>query len=166
MIQKAANPSIMKTRPIVIISFFTLIASLIYNPSFASTKILIGKLENVVDGNTIIVLVGSETVRVRLYGIVCPDERKSVEDLTRNAIIDLIGEDQIEIIPEFEDRFGRVLANVYVGETNISEALIQKGYAIVCPEYCKKSYCSDWYSLERAARKQKIGMWSDPIFNR
>ena len=156
----------MKTRPIFIVSFLTLIASLIYNPANASTKILTGKLKNVVDGNTIIVLVGSETVRVRLYGIVCPDERKSVEDLTRNAIVELIGEDQIEIISEYEDRYGRFWANVYVGEINISEALIRKGYAIVCPEYCKKSFCSDWYSLERAARKQKLGMWGDPIFNR
>ena len=151
----------MKTGPIFIISFFTLIASLIFNPAIASNKILIGKLENVVDGNTIIVLVGSERVRVRLFGIVCPDERKSVEDLTRNAIVDLIGEDQIEIMPEYEDSYGRFLANVYVGEINLSEALIKKGYAIVCPEYCKKSFCSDWYSLERAARKQKLGMWSD-----
>ena len=143
-----------------------LITSLILNLAIASTKIMTGKVENVVDGNTIIVLVGSERLTVRLYGIVCPDESRSVEDLAKNAIVDLIGGDQVEIKPEYEDRYGRFFANVYVGEINISEALIKKGYALVCPEYCKKSFCSDWYSLERAARTQKLGVWSDPIFNR
>lgn len=156
----------MKTRSIFIVPFLTFIASLILNLAIASTEIMTGKVKNVVDGNTIIVLVGSERLTVRLYGIVCPDERESVEDLARNAIVDLIGGDQVEIIPEFKDRYGRLFANVHVGEMNISEALIRKGYAIVCPEYCKKSFCSDWYRLERAARKQKLGMWSDPIFNR
>ena len=156
----------MKTRPIFIVSFLTLIALFFLNFAIASNKIMTGKVENVVDGNTIIVLVGSERLIVRLYGIVCPDERESIEDLARNAIVDLIGGDQVEIIPEYKDRYGRFFANVYEGEMNISETLIRNGYAIVCPEYCKKSFCSDWYSLERTARKHKLGMWSDPIFNR
>lgn len=156
----------MRTRPLFIVSLLTLITSLLLNLAIARTEIMTGKVENVVDGNTIIVQVESEKVRVRLYGIVCPDEGQPFEDLAKNAINDLIMGDQVELIPEYKDRYGRLIATVYVRKINISEALIKKGYALVYPEYCKKSFCSDWYNLERAARKQKLGIWSDPIFNR
>ena len=145
---------------------FTLLASSFSHLATATTTIITGEIVDVVDGTTIIVQVESERIRVRLYGIVCPDEGQPFVALAKNAINDLISGDQVALIPEYEDRYGRIIAHVYVRGINISEALIKNGYALVCPEYCKKSFCSAWYDLERAARKQKLGIWSEPVFNR
>jgi endonuclease YncB( thermonuclease family) len=156
----------MRKQALFNVSLLTLILSLLIIAANISAETIIGKVENVVDGNTIIVRVESESLTIRLYGIFCPDATQPYGKRAKEVINDLVRGEQVELMTEYEDRYGRIFANVYVSRINLSEALIERGYAMVCPEYCKKSFCSEWYDLERSARKQKLGMWSEPIFNR
>ena len=150
----------------LIVSLAIILALLLFISAVSSAQSMIGEVEQVVDGNTIIVRVEAERVTVRLYGIFCPEATQPSGNRAKEALNDLISGEQVELTTEYEDRFGRIFALVYADRINISEALIKRGYALVCPEYCKKSFCSEWYELERLARKQKLGMWSDPVFNR
>jgi micrococcal nuclease len=57
---------------------------------------------------------------------------------------------------------GRTVAVILVDGKNLNEELLQAGLAWVYPQYCKASFCSEWYRIEEAAREGRIGLWSHP----
>jgi micrococcal nuclease len=60
------------------------------------------------------------------------------------------------------DRYGRSVANVYVGDTSINLALVQKGQAAVYRQYL--SACPELReqlpSAEASAKQRRLGLWA------
>jgi micrococcal nuclease len=54
------------------------------------------------------------------------------------------------------DRYGRIVGREFIGEEELSRALI----AWVYPKYCTIPECDQWKELEKTARSSKIGLWS------
>ena len=98
---------------------------------------LSGPVLRVVDGDTIEVELAGETERVRYIGIDTPemdDRRPELRDLARaarraNAL--LVGNRRVrlELDVEKRDRYGRLLAYVWVGDTLVNEELVRLGHA-------------------------------------
>jgi micrococcal nuclease len=113
-----------------------------------------GKVIKVYDGDTITIASKMPfdqspyyRFSVRLKGIDCPEirtknaEEKQCAILTRNFLKDLLM-DKIVTLKEVEiEKFGRILADVYLDEVNLSDLLCEKHMAVKydggtkhCPE--------------------------------
>lgn len=107
--------------------FIFLIISSVVNAKFIS-----GKVERVVDGDTLEVLTETERIRIRVRGIDAPetdqpygsDAAQLLSDLTQGRDV-LISFD--ERMPK--DRYERVLASLAVGSTDVGLYMIENGAA-------------------------------------
>jgi len=127
-------------------------------------------VERVVDGDTFIVNISGESKRVRLIGVdtpesVHPDAQKNVDygeissQFTKNLI------EGKSVILEFdiqkEDRYGRILAYVYLPETleMLNELLLSEGHAVIMTVQPNSKYVERFVELERIARENAKGIW-------
>ena len=126
-------------------------------PAFADQAALL----RVVDGDTIYVTSErGEKVKVRLYGIDCPESKQpggaGATAFVRNHITQTV---DIQVMDH--DRYNRTVAMVILEDgTNLNEEIIRAGFAWVYGRYCRKSFCSDWENLESKARESGLGVWN------
>ena len=120
-----------------------------------------GKVVHVADGDTITVTRGSEKVKVRLYGIDCPERNQWYGQNAKSFTSAQILRKNVEITEIDVDRYGRIVAFVSIGDLIINRHLVGYGYAWVYHRYCIKPFCSEWSELEGKARKEKRGLWKN-----
>ena len=117
-------------------------------------------------------LYGKEEIKVKFIGI-------DVEDYLKGNELDEIDEVSIsdyvcssltnakEIKIEFEkdinnkDKYGRVLAWVFVDGNLLQENLVEKGYAKVAYLYDDYKYNDVIKEKEKIAKENKVGLWSE-----
>lgn len=115
-------------------------------------------LDRVVDGDTVSLVDGSRTVRIRLACIDAPEQRQGQGRRSTQALLaDLQGKD-IGIEVESRDRYGRTVAYLIVDGQNVNLRQVLDGWAWVYPKYCKRP---EFYTAENAARAARAGLWSD-----
>ncbi len=129
----------------------------------------------VVDGDTIKLDIDGETTTVRLIGIdtpesVHPDQTKNVPEgkLASEHTKDLLGKSDvfIEYGEEPYDRYGRVLAYVYIDDdTMVNAEILNDGYAQVYTIKPNNKYEEYFKQLEDDARTHDRGLWSTGIFD-
>jgi micrococcal nuclease len=118
----------------------------------------------VIDGDTIVVE-GDE--RVRYIGIDTPElasGNSAGEFLALEA--KAFNRKWVEgkmVVLEFDrqkrDRFGRLLAYVYIGETMVNEELVRKGFAREKAYPPNIKYQRLFETVEKEARSRRIGIW-------
>lgn len=129
----------------------------------------------VVDGDTIKLDIDGETTTVRLIGIdtpesVHPDQAKNVPEgkLASNHTKELLGKNDvfIEYGEEPYDKYGRVLAYVYINDdTMVNAEILNDGYAQVMTIKPNNKYEEYFKQLEQDARNNDRGLWSTGIFD-
>lgn len=127
------------------------------------------QLDGVVDGDTLSVKssAGDDT-QVRLLGIKAFEAVPERDPMSRfgRAAVDahnqLIGDAPLRVLVHTtaQDKHGRTIATLYVGETDVGLALVQKGLAMVYTVY---PFPGMPYYLEQQARAraEKKGIWAD-----
>ena len=68
---------------------------------------------------------------------------------------------RLELDVEERDRYGRILAYVYIDGLMVNEWLVANGYARVATFPPNVKYAERFLQLEREARQAKIGLWAD-----
>ena len=122
-----------------------------------------GKAVHITDGDTIKVLRGKEQVKIRLYGIDCPERRQPFGRRASQFTAELVGNEMVEVRPIELDRYGRTVAQIILMDgRNLSEELVRAGLAWVYTRYCDQPVCERWLELEAKAREEKRGLWVDP----
>lgn len=126
---------------------------------------IIGKVVGVADGDTITVLENRTQHRIRLYGIDAPERGQDFGSRARQFVADLVFGNQVRVVKQDLDRYGRIVGIVYVGDTCVNEELVRNGLAWVYRRYCRIPVCRDWLAMETRARESGIGLWShrDPV---
>jgi len=142
---------------LVVAAFILIQASVLY----AETRIT-GKVISISDGDTITVLQNRQQFKIRLYGIDTPEKEQDFGSKAKAFTSDLLYNKEVTVIQKDVDRYGRVVGMVYIGNTNINEAIVKAGFAWVYEAYCKDPFCGDWIELEQQARKNGIGLWAHP----
>jgi micrococcal nuclease len=113
----------------------------------------------VVDGDTIEILGGQ---KIRLIGIDAPEQGDCYFEESKEELENLLSGRMVRLIYDVdrEDRYGRSLAYVYLGEIFVNKDLVERGYAF------SKAYPPNT-SLQNIlddAQKQSIaktaGLWS------
>lgn len=67
---------------------------------------------------------------------------------------------RLEFDKERIERYGRLLAYVYVGDTFVNAEMVRRGYARIARMEPNIKHAELFRQLEREAREQKRGMWS------
>lgn len=122
-----------------------------------------GLCTNVVDGDTIDVLIDGQEYRVRYIGIDTPEtphECYSQEATQRNEELVLGKTVCLEKDVSEMDRYGRLLRYVYVGDTFVNAALVSEGYAQVATYPPDVKYADYFLALQQEAREEGRGLWS------
>lgn len=122
----------------------------------------------VVDGDTLQIDFDGVTERVRLIGIdtpesVHPDASKNVEygkiasEFTQNQLEGKkIG---LEFDVEQRDKYGRLLAYVYIDGTMFNKTLLDQGHAMVYTYPPNVKYADEFLALQQEAREKGVGIW-------
>lgn len=120
--------------------------------------LLTGKVVGISDGDTFKFL-GEENqaIRVRLHGVDAPEKGQDYGTQARQALSDLIFPKQVNVIRKSKDRYGRIIGIVYADGVNVNEELLRQGLVWHYTDYDKNV---SWASLEKQAREQKRGLWS------
>ena len=127
------------------------------------------KVVRVVDGDTIVIKLYNGTEgKVRYIGIDTPETKhpnKGVEYYGKEATEAnkrLVENKDVELEPDVQhwDRYGRLLAYVYVGEVFVNEALVRQGYAKASTYPPNVKYQDLFVNAERDARQESRGLWA------
>jgi len=136
---------------------YILLISLIFLQCEAQTK---AKVIGIKDGDSIEVLLeGNKNIVIRFAEIDCPEKNQPYGKKAKSFVSDLIFGKEITYIKTDQDRYGRTIAKVYFKGAYLSETLIKNGLVWHNTKYSKSRHLA---SLEKEARKNKIGLWADP----
>lgn len=120
---------------------------------------LCGKVVSVTDGDTLSLLVGKETIKIRLEGIDAPESKQSFGTKSKDALKELVAGKQVAVVKSGEDKYGRTLGLVRLGDTDVNAKLVADGWAWHYKKYSKDELLAQ---LEVEARDAGRGLWADP----
>lgn len=130
---------------------------------------------DVIDGDTIVVLLSGKHDKVRYLGINTPESipatAKGIEFYGHEASEknrELVGGRTVEL--EFDgprrDPYDRLLAYVWADGRMVNRALVEEGFAEVYREADRIRCFDEFRRLEAAAKKRGQGMWDEPARRR
>jgi micrococcal nuclease len=135
-------------------------------------------VERVVDGDTVVIRLDGQQIKVRLIGVDAPesdDPRKPVErfahesaDFLRQLVEGKRGRLAYEPAGARVDKYGRTLAYFYLepGSLFVNREIIAKGFGHAYTAY-PFQYMADFRQAERTAREKRLGLWGpDPAPSR
>lgn len=135
----------------------------------ADTNFIPAEVIRVVDGDTVKVKVDGKEETVRLLLIDTPETvhpSKPVQPFGPEASSFtkelLTGKEiQLEMDIGERDKYGRLLAYVYVDGNMVNEMLLEKGLARVAYIYEPNTkYVDDFYEIQKQAQQKEVGIWS------
>lgn len=128
-----------------------------------------GRVQRVVDGDTIVVEAPGGSERVRYIGIDTPESvapGRPVECFGRQASAAnrrLVAGQRVKVVPgaETRDRYGRLLAYVYTedGRRFVNAELVRSGAADTLSIEPNTEYAGKLADLRRRARAEGAGLW-------
>ena len=118
-------------------------------------------LLSVGDGDTIRVTSRQGAkVTIRLACIDAPETSQgSSGRWSTNTLKGLIQGKSISLKPQVKDRYGRTVAEIYVGNRNINLQMVQVGAAYVYHQYLEQCDRDAYLRAEDTATKKGLGVW-------
>ena len=135
-----------------------IIASLPFTAGENKRKDISGKVIGVTDGDTIELLIGRESVKVRLNGIDCPEKKQAFGQKAKQFTSDMVYRKTVTVAVSGKDRYGRILGDVTVEGKSLNKALVENGFAWHFKKYSDDQVLAN---LEIKARNNRVGLWSD-----
>ncbi len=114
---------------------------------------------DVIEGDTITIHLDGSPVEIRLAAIDCPEMDQPWGEQAKQFTANLVLNKKISIWPIGVDRWGRVIAWVYIEDIDLNKALLRAGLAWHDRRQSRESLLT---ALELEARAAKKGLWSDP----
>jgi micrococcal nuclease len=118
----------------------------------------------VIDGDTIDVKHHEQTVTVRLACIDAPERKQKPWGSRSTARLKqlLSPGQEVRLKPLYTDEYDRLVAEVFVGDRNLSLSMVEEGKAVVYHYFlrnCPESRNS-LLQAEKSAKSQKLGFWN------
>jgi endonuclease YncB( thermonuclease family) len=121
-----------------------------------------GEVINVVDGDTIEILIGSEEFRARYIGIDSPEINEPLGEQAyqfNRALVEGRAADLYFDVSEM-DSYGRLLLYVFVGDIFANYEMVRSGYA-QAKDYPPDTACSaTFHEGSTIARQGELGIWA------
>jgi micrococcal nuclease len=118
-------------------------------------------IQSIYDGDTVTARCPSGQVRVRVFGIDAPEMNQEPwgahsRDVMR-ALVPRRESVRLRVVDQ--DRYGRVVAKLLVGEIDAGLELVRQGQAVVYRQY---NNVPAYLQAEAEARRAKRGIWAQP----
>lgn len=121
-----------------------------------------GKVVSVSDGDTVTLLTQEGPLKVRLYGIDCPESGQRFGPQAADYVSKLALFQEVKLQVMNTDRYDRSVALVALPDGRLlNELLLDEGLAWVYPDYCKDPRCAGWLLKEQLAKTRGKGLWSE-----
>ncbi len=128
---------------------------------------IIGIVDRVIDGDTVLVRIGDRVETVRYIGVDTPETvhpTRGIEPygLAASAFNRILVEGRqvrIELDVEARDRYGRLLAYIYTDSLFVNAELIRQGYAQIMTVPPNVRHVEEFVLLQREARAAEVGLW-------
>lgn len=140
-----------------VLALVGLLAAALARQQGTGAATLQGTVVSISDGDTLTLLAGRKQVRVRLFGIDCPEKGQPWGDRARHFTGGLAHGHVIRVKVRDRDRYGRTVGEAWVGGEHLNAVLVENGLA-----WAYRRYSTEFVPLERAARRRKVGLWTDP----
>jgi micrococcal nuclease len=144
-----------------------LLALVIVLPGWSAPAAVGGTVVRIVDGDTIHVRIGGRLERVRYIGVNTPEVHhptkgeepggREAAEVNRRLVTGQAV--RLELDVQERDRYGRLLAYVWVGNVMINAELVRLGYAQVMTIPPNVRYQAMFLKLQREAREAGRGLW-------
>jgi len=123
-----------------------------------------------IDGEAIEVKIGDRVEIVRYIGISTPEIQRTTpgterySDAAKAANARLVAGKHVQLVFDVQprDRYGRLLAYVYAGDSFLNAELVAAGYAEVATYPPNVRHREAFMTRQREARQAKRGLWADP----
>jgi endonuclease YncB( thermonuclease family) len=143
---------------ILITLVFTLVSfSDVFHPHFVETK-----CEEVIDGDSIKVVLNQDIESVRLKFIDAPElGQKFIGELSKDILKKKIEGQKVRLLLYGKGYYGRWLAEVYKEKENINLFQVSRGHASLYKfsQFTSLNKKFEYYFAFRRARIKKLGMW-------
>lgn len=129
-----------------------------------------GDVVRIIDGDTVVVLVDRQQVRVRLADIDAPESGQAFGSRSRQSLADMIFRQQVRVIEKDTDRYGRTLGVIYATQCaqvnscvdyNVNAQMVHAGMAWAY-RFRDRPTDPQMFAIEQEARAARRGLWSDP----
>ena len=114
-------------------------------------------VETVFDGDSMLVTIAGATDEVRLLGINAPEDGECFSDRARDLLTAMTA-GSLTLVGDERDQYGRRLAYVYVGGTNLNEEMVRAGAAIAMS--ANHPMRTDFIAAEQDATLRGVGLWA------
>ena len=136
-------------------------------PAWSTPAPVEGTVVRVVDGDTIHVRIGARVEKVRYIGVNTPEVHhptkgeepggREAAEVNRRLVEGHAV--RLELDVQERDRYGRLLAYVWIGDLMINAELVRLGYAQVMTIPPNVRYQEVFLKLQREAREAGRGLW-------
>lgn len=121
-----------------------------------------GRVVKVKDGDSLVLLeAGNRETEIRLAHVDAPERGQPYNRVAREFLESLVAGNTVTYrVYEPEDRYGRVVAEVFVNDTLlVNKEMVRNGYA-----WHFRRYSDDrsYGRLEKQARQAGLGLWQEP----
>ena len=142
----------------------SLVAICFWQVAFADTTVrpkiiaeFTGKVVGISDGDTLTVLHGREQVKIRLQAIDAPEKSQEFGEKSKQALSAKVFGKVVTVKKTGEDRYGRTLAFVTLGDVEVNLSMLADGWAWHFKEYNTEPHLA---KLEAEARAGRKGLWA------
>lgn len=152
-------PRLFPARLLVLV--FLLVGTLVAGgPTAAAAQVLQGRVVGITDGDTLTILTAdNQHVRIRLAEIDAPERGQPYGKKAKEVLSELaFGKDLTVKVTE-TDRYGRGVARVFDGTTDINVEMIRRGAAWAYRDYITRVRL---FTVEAEAREARRGLWALP----
>jgi len=112
------------------------------------------------DGDTIRSNCQGTIERIRFCGIDAPEKKQELGNKSTALLKQLLSGGKVNIVAIEKDRFGRTVAELFVGDRFINAEMVKAGLAYEYKKYSKK--CPNRLQIRNAeaiAQRNKVGVW-------
>ena len=110
----------------------------------------------VVDGDTIRAEARGKELKIRLVEIDAPEINQPFGTQSKNFLNRLLYEKKVTLISQGEDRYGRILGEIYADGESANTSMIKSGFAWVYDRYVQDL---SLYRYQDQAKAQNLGLW-------
>jgi len=139
------------------VTAFSLLMLLISSATAKEHNFIEATVIKVIDGDTITVLSKGGKVKVRLAEIDAPEKDQPYGLVAKNKLQEKILDKHITLQKKTIDRYGRLVAKVFLGKRDIIKEMIAEGHVWVYKKYLDDYTLED---IQMSAHQNQIGIWS------
>jgi endonuclease YncB( thermonuclease family) len=111
----------------------------------------------VLDGDTVLIRRHGILMRIRLAEIDAPEKAQAYGETSRRSLSDMVMGKPVKFIVKAVDRYGRMVANLYVAGLDVNSEQVRRGMAW---EYSNFHGNRVMVALQDEARRASRGLWA------